>query len=115
MTHLRRLILVLAAALTAAAAGMSIAVGLTWRFKLGHHRVLDFTPSLAWAPPVLAENPEPMGNFGIVSKHVVAVSIAGQPEPLIDGPQNDTNYLALGDPAASTSIREIAPESSPSL
>src|SRR6266446_3211128 len=46
-------------ALTAAAAGMAVAVALTWRFKLGHHQVLDFTPTMAWAPPVLAENPEP--------------------------------------------------------
>ena len=46
-------------ALTIAAAGMGIAIGLTWRFKLGRHEVLDFTPSLDWAPPVIAENPEP--------------------------------------------------------
>lgn len=46
-------------ALTTAALGMMVAIGLTWRFTLGHHRVLDFTPSMAWAPPVLAENPEP--------------------------------------------------------
>src|SRR2546425_8788530 len=46
-------------ALTAAAAGMVAAIALTWRFKLGHHQMLDFTPSMAWAPPVLAENPEP--------------------------------------------------------
>jgi MFS family permease len=46
-------------ALTAAAAGMVAAVALTWRFKLGHHQMLDFTPSMAWAPPVLAEDPEP--------------------------------------------------------
>jgi hypothetical protein len=78
-------------------------------------RIISTISSVVVRGHVLAENPEPMGNFGIVSKHVVAVSIAGQPEPLIDGPQNDTNYLALGDPAASTSIREIAPESSPSL
>ena len=45
-------------ALTAAAAGMVAAVALTWRFKLGHHQMPDFTPSMAWAPPVLAENPE---------------------------------------------------------
>src|SRR5437667_903211 len=45
-------------ALTAAAAGMVAAVALTRRFKLGHHQMLDFTPSMAWAPPVLAENPE---------------------------------------------------------
>jgi MFS family permease/quinol monooxygenase YgiN len=46
-------------ALTAAAAGMIAAIALTWRFKLGHHQVLDFTPSMDWAAPVLAENPEP--------------------------------------------------------
>jgi len=46
-------------ALTAAAAGMVVAIGLTWRYKLGHHEVLDFTPSLDWAAPVLAETPEP--------------------------------------------------------
>src|SRR5258708_11566509 len=46
-------------ALTVAAAGMVAAVALTWRFRLGHHQMLDFTPSMAWAPPVLAENPEP--------------------------------------------------------
>jgi len=45
--------------LTAAAAGMVAAVALTWRFKLGHQQVLDFTPTMAWAPPVLAENPSP--------------------------------------------------------
>src|SRR5712664_890558 len=45
--------------LTAAAAGMVVAVALTWRFKLVHHQMLDFTPSMAWAPPVLAENAEP--------------------------------------------------------
>jgi len=46
-------------ALTIAAAGMALAIGLTWRYKLGHHEVLDFTPSLDWAAPVLAETPEP--------------------------------------------------------
>jgi quinol monooxygenase YgiN len=46
-------------ALTVAAAGMVVAIGLTWRFKLGHHQVLDFTPSMDWAAPVLAEDPEP--------------------------------------------------------
>src|SRR5258707_9790662 len=46
-------------ALTAAAAGMVAALAFTWRVKLGHHPMLDFTPSMAWAPPVLAENPEP--------------------------------------------------------
>ncbi|MEP6997389.1 MAG: MFS transporter [Betaproteobacteria bacterium] len=47
------------AALTAAAAGMVLAVALTWRFKLGRHQVLDFTPSMDWPLPVLAETPEP--------------------------------------------------------
>ena len=47
------------AALTMAALGMVVAIGLTWRFKLGHHEVLDFKPSLDWAAPVLAEIPEP--------------------------------------------------------
>ena len=47
------------AALTIAALGMVAAIGLTWRFKLGHHQVLDFRPSLDWPAPVLAETPEP--------------------------------------------------------
>jgi len=47
------------AALTVAAAGMAAAIGLTWRFKLGHHQVLDFTPSMDWPLPILAETPEP--------------------------------------------------------
>jgi len=46
-------------ALTAAAAGMVLAIAVTWRFKLGQHEVLDFTPSLDWPLPVLAETPEP--------------------------------------------------------
>ncbi len=46
-------------ALTIAALGAVLAIGLTWRFKLGHHEVLDFRPSLDWAAPVLAETPEP--------------------------------------------------------
>jgi quinol monooxygenase YgiN len=47
------------AALTTAALGTLLAIGLTWRFKLGHHQVLNFTPSLDWPAPVLAETPEP--------------------------------------------------------
>ena len=46
-------------ALTAAAAGMVIAVVLTWRFKLGQHEVLDFTPTMDLPLPVLAEIPAP--------------------------------------------------------
>ncbi len=46
-------------ALTIAAAGMVLAIAFTWSYKLGHHEVLDFTPSLDWAAPVLAETPEP--------------------------------------------------------
>ena len=45
-------------ALTAAAAGMALATALTWRFKLGQHQVLDFTPSMDWPLPLLAEPPE---------------------------------------------------------
>jgi MFS family permease len=44
-------------ALTAAAAGMIVAVALTWSFKLGRHEVLDFTPSMDWPVPVPAEAP----------------------------------------------------------
>src|SRR2546423_1922405 len=47
------------AALTIAAFGMIAAIGLTWRFKLGQHQVLDFRPTLDWPAPVLAETPEP--------------------------------------------------------
>ncbi|HEY2970162.1 MAG TPA: MFS transporter [Casimicrobiaceae bacterium] len=47
------------AALTTAALGTLLAIALTWRFKLGHHQVLNFTPSLDWPAPVLAETPEP--------------------------------------------------------
>jgi len=46
-------------ALTIAALGMVAAIGLTWRFKLGKHQVLDFRPTLDWPAPVLAETPEP--------------------------------------------------------
>jgi MFS family permease len=45
-------------ALTAAAAGMALAIALTWRFKLGQHELLDFTPSMDWPLPLLAEPPE---------------------------------------------------------
>jgi len=46
-------------ALTAAAAGMTAAIALTWRFRLGEHKVLDFTPAMDLPLPVLAETPEP--------------------------------------------------------
>jgi quinol monooxygenase YgiN len=46
-------------ALTTAAAGMVAAVALTWKYKLGRHEVLDFTPTMDWPLPVLAEEPEP--------------------------------------------------------
>jgi predicted MFS family arabinose efflux permease len=45
--------------LTVAAVGMLIATGLTWRIKLGTHHAPDFTPSMDWPAPVLAEDPEP--------------------------------------------------------
>jgi MFS family permease len=47
------------ATLTIAAAGMVTAVALTWKFSLGAHQVLDFTPSMDWPLPVPAEVPEP--------------------------------------------------------
>lgn len=47
------------AALTTAAVGMLLCIGLTWNYKLGDHEVLDFTPSLSWPAPLLAETPEP--------------------------------------------------------
>jgi MFS family permease len=46
-------------ALTAAAVGMAVAIALTWKAKLGEHQVLDFTPSMDWPLPLLAETPEP--------------------------------------------------------
>jgi len=47
------------AALTGAAAGMLAAIALTWRFRLREGKAPNFTPSLDWAAPVLAEDPEP--------------------------------------------------------
>ena len=47
------------AALTAAAVGIFVAIGLTWKFKLGQHEALDFRPSMDWPMPLLAETPEP--------------------------------------------------------
>jgi MFS family permease len=47
------------AALTVAAAGMLVATALTLGFRLGHHEVLNFTPTMDWPPPLLAETPEP--------------------------------------------------------
>lgn len=46
-------------ALTMAALGTLLFIGLTWRFKLGEHRRLDFTPTLTWPAPLVAEDPEP--------------------------------------------------------
>ncbi len=46
------------AALTAAAIGMAAAIALTWKFKLGPHEVLDFTPSMDLPLPIPAETPE---------------------------------------------------------
>jgi len=61
------------AALTAAAIGMALAVVLTWRFKLGRHEVLDFTPTMDWPLPVLAEPPEPdVAVLVTISYHVRA-------------------------------------------
>jgi len=46
-------------ALTAAAFGMIAGVAATIRVKLGGHEVHDFSPSMEWAAPVVAEAPEP--------------------------------------------------------
>jgi MFS family permease len=46
-------------ALTIAASGMVLAIPFTWKYKLGLHQVLDFTPTMDWPLPVLAEPPEP--------------------------------------------------------
>src|SRR3984893_11765121 len=46
-------------ALTSAALAMVVAIGFTWRYKLGPRQALDFSPSMDWAAPVLAEVPEP--------------------------------------------------------
>jgi MFS family permease len=46
-------------ALTIAASGMVLAILATWKFKLGQHELLDFTPTMDWPLPVLAETPEP--------------------------------------------------------
>ncbi|HYR37484.1 MAG TPA: MFS transporter [Burkholderiales bacterium] len=47
------------AALTAAALGILAAIALTWRFRLREGNPPDFTPSMDWAAPVLAEGLEP--------------------------------------------------------
>jgi predicted MFS family arabinose efflux permease/quinol monooxygenase YgiN len=47
------------AALTAAAGGMLIAIGLTWRVRLNDGRAPDFTPSMHWSAPLVAETPAP--------------------------------------------------------
>ena len=47
------------AALTTAAIGLVAAIGLTWRFRLVDGRAPDFTPSMDWAAPLVAETPEP--------------------------------------------------------
>jgi MFS family permease len=46
-------------ALTAAAVGMVTAIALTWRFRLGHHQLRNFAPSMEWPAPVVAATPEP--------------------------------------------------------
>ena len=47
------------AALTAAAAGMVIAIGPTWRFRLIDGHAPDFSPAMEWPTPLIAETPEP--------------------------------------------------------
>jgi MFS family permease len=47
------------AALTTAAIGMLLAVVLTWRFRLADGHAPDFTPSMDWPAPLVAETPQP--------------------------------------------------------
>jgi MFS family permease len=47
------------AALTTAAIGMLLAIALTWRFRLVEGHAPDFTPSMHWSAPLVAETPEP--------------------------------------------------------
>lgn len=47
------------AALTIAAAGMVLAIGLTWKFRLHDDHAPNFTPSQDWPAPIVAETPEP--------------------------------------------------------
>jgi quinol monooxygenase YgiN len=46
------------AALTTAAAGMLLAIALTWRFRLVDGRAPDFKPALDWPAPLVAETPQ---------------------------------------------------------
>jgi MFS family permease len=46
-------------ALTVAALGLAGATALTWTFRLGGKHKHDFTPSLAWPAPLLAEDAAP--------------------------------------------------------
>jgi len=66
-------------ALTTAAVGMLLAIGLTWRFKLGDHKALDFSPSQDWPAPLLDETPEP--DSGPV---MVSIEYRVQPERRVE-------------------------------
>ncbi len=47
------------AALLLAAGGMLAAIAASWKFKLGAHQAMDFTPTMDWPMPALTELPEP--------------------------------------------------------
>src|SRR6185437_1275097 len=49
----------IAGALTMAAIGMVLAVVASWRARLGRHEVRNFTPSMEWPAPIVAQPPEP--------------------------------------------------------
>ena len=66
-------------ALTTAGVGMLLAIGLTWRFKLGDHKALDFSPSQDWPAPLLDETPEP--DSGPV---MVSIEYRVQPERRVE-------------------------------
>jgi len=65
------------AALTIAAVGMVLAIGLTWRFKLGRHQLLDFSPSVM-PLPVLAETPEPDVSVLVTIKYRIQADKRGE-------------------------------------
>jgi MFS family permease/quinol monooxygenase YgiN len=46
-------------ALTAATVGALGGLALTWRFRLGDHELVDFTPSMHWPAPLVNQEPEP--------------------------------------------------------
>lgn len=44
-------------ALSSAAVGMLAAIALAWKFRLGNHEAVDFTPSMHWPAPLVDQPP----------------------------------------------------------